>query len=254
MSLKRLFELAGVAELPKAVALVKADEESKKKEQKTPEDEENKEKDESTSEPEEMSIEDEEKTNSDSIEISVAANPTSPVPVGGAQQIVEPAVVGTTTLPATPAVATPAVAPPAVATPAVATPAAATPVPVADTTVMTPNQVVKMFFNMRDQVHYYHLQTDSFAEHKALNDFYETILDVADKFLEAFQGVHGRAQGDVSFQLKNYAADVVVADVHNFIMEIKALQGQVKNNTDLVNLLDELLNSCNKTLYLLTLK
>jgi DNA-binding ferritin-like protein len=239
MELQRLLELAGMSELPSVKAMVQAiDTEKKKKDQTKSEDEEQKMDD--VEKKDDEKVEDEEKKDSsDTIEIVVpnAAVPTSPVPVGGAEPIVEPANATQTTDVA--------------AAPATDAQPAEEPAPAVQ---FTPTEVVKMFFNTRDQIHYYHLQTDSYAEHKALNDFYETILDIADKFLEAYQGIHGRAQGDVSFQLKNYSKEAVTADIHNFANNVRALQNQVKANTDLVNLLDEMLNSCNKTLYLLTLK
>lgn len=47
--------------------------------------------------------------------------------------------------------------------------------------------VVSMFFNARTNAHIAHLQTTSFAQHKALNEFYDGILDIADSFAEASQ-------------------------------------------------------------------
>jgi len=126
--------------------------------------------------------------------------------------------------------------------------------PAAPAQAMSPSEVVKLLMGMRDQIHYYHLQTEKYAEHKALNDFYDTILDIADKFIESYQGIFGRASGDVSITLKSYTEDSAVNDIKMFSTNIKTLQSQVTAHTDLVNLLDELLNACNKTIYLLTLK
>lgn len=152
----------------------------------------------------------------------------------------------------TPAAALPAA--PAVTTTTDVTPAVGTAPAAAPSSTYDAVSVAKLFFAMRDQVHLYHLQTESFAEHKALNDFYDGLLDLADAFLEAFIGVKGRAQGDVSFQLKAYSAENVRNDLNTFMAELKKLQESVKDNTDLVNLVDEILNLSNKTLYLLTLK
>lgn len=155
---------------------------------------------------------------------TASAVPTAPVPVG-----------------ATPA---PAAAPAPTTQPPQQQPVAA----------MSPADVVKMFFSARDQVHYYHLQTESYAEHKALNDLYDEILNVADSFMEAYQGIHGRATGEVTITLKSYTAEQVVSDIKGLMEQLKQLQTSVQQNTDLVNQLDELISVCNKTLYLLTLK
>lgn len=47
--------------------------------------------------------------------------------------------------------------------------------------------VVSMLFNARTNAHIAHLQTKSYARHMALNDFYEEVIDIADKFAEASQ-------------------------------------------------------------------
>ena len=47
---------------------------------------------------------------------------------------------------------------------------------------------VALLFLGRDIAHRVHLKTRSFAEHKALNEFYDEIVDLADSFAEAYQG------------------------------------------------------------------
>jgi len=39
--------------------------------------------------------------------------------------------------------------------------------------------------------HFMHLQTDSYAKHKALGKYYEEIVELVDDFAEAFQGEYG---------------------------------------------------------------
>ena len=50
---------------------------------------------------------------------------------------------------------------------------------------------VAKLFSARQQTYNMHLKTKSFAEHKALNDFYDEILDLADEFIETYQGQYG---------------------------------------------------------------
>ena len=47
---------------------------------------------------------------------------------------------------------------------------------------------VALLFLGRDIAHRVHLKTRSYAEHKALNEFYEEIVGHADDFAEAYQG------------------------------------------------------------------
>ena len=53
------------------------------------------------------------------------------------------------------------------------------------------NDFVGMLFLARDVTHSAHLNTRSYAKHVALNEFYDGIIDLADKFAEAYQGKYG---------------------------------------------------------------
>lgn len=47
----------------------------------------------------------------------------------------------------------------------------------------------------RNQAHIYHLQTDSFAAHLALQAYYEGIIPLIDGVVESYQGRHGILRG-----------------------------------------------------------
>lgn len=53
-------------------------------------------------------------------------------------------------------------------------------------------EIVGTMFMSRTYAHMAHLKTGSFAKHKALNDFYEAIVDMADALAEAGQGEWGK--------------------------------------------------------------
>jgi hypothetical protein len=67
----------------------------------------------------------------------------------------------------------------------------------------------------RNQAHVYHLQTDSFAAHKALNEYYDEIIDLIDGLVESYQGRYGI--------LRNYKISGAVKEDDNPIMYFKAL-------------------------------
>lgn len=52
-------------------------------------------------------------------------------------------------------------------------------------------EFVGMLFLARDVAHSAHLNTRSYARHKALQEFYESVPGLADAFAEAWQGRHG---------------------------------------------------------------
>lgn len=49
---------------------------------------------------------------------------------------------------------------------------------------------VGVLFTSRTVAHQLHLKTKSYAEHKALQTFYEDIIDLVDGFAEQYQGRH----------------------------------------------------------------
>lgn len=52
-------------------------------------------------------------------------------------------------------------------------------------------KLIVTLFHARTTAHVLHLQTRSYAEHKALNEFYDEIIPVVDAFAEAYQGEYG---------------------------------------------------------------
>lgn len=60
-----------------------------------------------------------------------------------------------------------------------------------------------MFF--QKQVHIWHLQTDSYAEHNALGEFYEAIEGCIDKLSESYIGIKGKFKvNEVTYQFVDY--------------------------------------------------
>ena len=50
------------------------------------------------------------------------------------------------------------------------------------------NEFVGMLFLARDVTHSAHLNTRSYAKHKALGKFYDDVIDAIDRLVEAYQG------------------------------------------------------------------
>jgi hypothetical protein len=56
---------------------------------------------------------------------------------------------------------------------------------------MNAAQLMGLLFLGRNVAHSVHLNTRSYSKHVALNTFYDSVIDVADAFAEAYQGRHG---------------------------------------------------------------
>ena len=112
---------------------------------------------------------------------------------------------------------------------------------------MTPNKFIGALFQSRDMMHITHLQTTSFAEHKALNSYYDGILDLTDSFTEKYFGRNGRI-------------DIVIPESKKMdaVSHLKDMQKMIEAerdnySSDLQNIMDEMIGLVNETLYLLTL-
>ena len=101
-------------------------------------------------------------------------------------------------------------------------------------------------FEARDFAHKTHLATKSYAQHKALNSFYEDVLDLADQIIETYQGQYGLVK--IEFQsVKDAEVVSYFEDLAKFIIE--GHNAFDKKDTHLHNILDELTSLTYGTLY-----
>jgi hypothetical protein len=52
-------------------------------------------------------------------------------------------------------------------------------------------EIIGLLFHARNVAHKEHLKTKSYAAHKALGNFYDEVIDLADDLAEAYQGDEG---------------------------------------------------------------
>ena len=108
---------------------------------------------------------------------------------------------------------------------------------------------VGMMFLARDVAHSVHLNTRSFSKHMALNTFYDGIVDLADKFAEAYQGKHGLI-GPISLMNARKTSNIVEF-LQDQVDEIEKVRYEVcdKTETALQNIIDEIVGLYLSTLY-----
>lgn len=114
---------------------------------------------------------------------------------------------------------------------------------------MSCEKLIGKLFLARDVAHSVHLSTRSYAKHMALNGFYDGIIDLADKFAEAYQGRHGLI-GTIELQSADNAKNIVVF-LENSLKEIEDMRYKVcdKSDTPLQNIIDEIVGLYLSTLY-----
>ena len=108
---------------------------------------------------------------------------------------------------------------------------------------------VGTLFLARDVAHSVHLNTRSFAKHSALAEFYDNIVDLADKFAEAYQGKYGLI-GPISL-MSAKKTNNIVAFLEDQVDELMEMRYKVvdKECTPLQNIIDEIFGQYYSTLY-----
>ena len=114
---------------------------------------------------------------------------------------------------------------------------------------MTCADFVGQLFLARDVAHSVHLNTKSYAKHVALNSFYDEIIEVADKFAEAYQGRHGLI-GPISLMSARKNGNIIEF-LEDSLSQIEEMRDKVVDKTDtaLQNIIDEIVGLYLSTLY-----
>ena len=108
---------------------------------------------------------------------------------------------------------------------------------------------VGTLFLARDVAHSVHLNTRSFAKHSALNSFYDEVVELADKFAEAYQGRHGLI-GPISLMSAKKTTNIIEF-LEDSLADIEKMRYEVveKTDTSLQNIIDEIVGLYLSTLY-----
>ena len=104
-------------------------------------------------------------------------------------------------------------------------------------------------FLARDVAHSVHLNTRSFSKHSALNTFYDEVIDLADKFAEAYQGRHGLI-GPISLMSAKKTTNIIEF-LEQSLKDIEDMRYEVcdKTDTTIQNIIDEIIALYLSTLY-----
>lgn len=110
-------------------------------------------------------------------------------------------------------------------------------------------KLISYLLHSRTQVHIFHLQTPSFAEHKALNGYYDDIVGLVDELVESYQGKYGIVKGYLNFNLHDYESpEQVISYLEALSNKITALRKDVQESY-LQNQIDTVEALIQSTLY-----
>lgn len=94
--------------------------------------------------------------------------------------------------------------------------------------------------------HFMHWSTDSYAQHVALGEYYDSIVELTDKFAEAYMGCYGKL---TRFPEEFHSAKDPVkylTSIKDFVDEARK---DLSQETQLQNIIDEIAGLIDGTLY-----
>jgi len=110
---------------------------------------------------------------------------------------------------------------------------------------------VMLLIGLSKSIQALHWQTKSYSEHKALGKFYESLEGLLDTFVETYQGRYERL--NISGQINIKSQDSYSLCM-NVVARVVEMEKQLdKTDTDLLNILADMKQAANHTMYLITL-
>jgi len=110
------------------------------------------------------------------------------------------------------------------------------------------NQLISTLFASRTQAHIFHSQTRSFAQHKALEAYYDGIIDIVDGFIESYQGKYGIIRGYSSPAIFREDDDTVKY-FEGLVKFVELNRERIPQDSYLQNQVDEIVSLIETTLY-----
>jgi hypothetical protein len=117
------------------------------------------------------------------------------------------------------------------------------------------NEIVRFFFTLQLNIKLYHWNTNSYSRHKATDQLGQKILELSDKFVEVFIGKYKVKPMIHKIKIVN---DFITDDGSEILLRksakyLEELHLKI-NDTELLNIRDEILGELQQTLYLYQLK
>jgi DNA-binding ferritin-like protein len=118
---------------------------------------------------------------------------------------------------------------------------------------------INFFLQTQFQLRILHWQTKGYARHKAFGNTYETLDGLIDSFVEVCMGKHGRfvlQEENKTIKIENLVEVSIVDFLQSIKTKLIGMSAELskENDTDLLNIRDEMLANMNKLAYLLTLE
>ena len=109
--------------------------------------------------------------------------------------------------------------------------------------------LISYLLHSRTQTHIFHWQTPSFAEHTALNVYYDSIIPLIDGLVESYQGKNDIITGYSNFKITEYKdTDQTIAYLGQLCEAIYEVYNSIED-TYIQNQLDTIVELIRSTIY-----
>jgi DNA-binding ferritin-like protein len=99
--------------------------------------------------------------------------------------------------------------------------------------------------------HFFHWATKSYAKHKALGHFYESIIEATDQLAETYFGIYGQI---TQFPATYHQPKEPLAYMQSLQSFVKDARQDLPQDSEIVQLIDNIAQEIDTTIYLLKFK
>ena len=120
--------------------------------------------------------------------------------------------------------------------------------------------IINVMLTLRNQVKVYHWQTMSYSRHKATDDLVSSLDGNIDKFVEVYMGKYGRptfTRNNSTFEVhdaEDKRAEQLLKNGVTWLTRVLPRFLKKNEDSDLLNIRDEILGDLNQALFLFELK
>jgi len=110
-------------------------------------------------------------------------------------------------------------------------------------------EMVCNILHSRNQAHVFHLQTKSYAEHIALNGYYDAVVALFDGIVESYQGKYGIIKNFKTFKVEQYRNGKKTISYFERLLDIIEENRDSVEDSYIQNQIDTVQELINSTIY-----
>ena len=110
-------------------------------------------------------------------------------------------------------------------------------------------EMVCNILHSRNQAHVFHLQTKSYAEHIALNGYYDAVVPLFDGIVESYQGKYGVIKNFKTFKVEQYRNGKKTISYFERLLDIIDQNRDSVEDSYIQNQIDTVQELINSTIY-----